>query len=928
MKNKFIAVRGAQVHNLKNIDVDIPRNKFTVITGLSGSGKSSLAFNTIYAEGQRRFVESLSSYARQFLERLEKPNVESIDGIPPAVAIQQNSPSKNARSTVGTSTEIYDYLRLIWGRIGKTYCKTTGNLVRKDTPQSVADELMSWDEDEKIYVLFRLPDNAENVNREIVNHRNNGYFRIMLKSNKEILDTSEDSQDELPISLKPSDFFFVADRLKIGKDKEFLSRLTESLEHSFMNGHGRIEIYRLRDEKFFKFNNKYEDSESGREYVEPEPRLFSFNNPFGACPKCQGFGRSVGIDEDLIIPNRSLAIKQGAIHPFNSERFGKNLDILLDLGESGLIRTNVPFADLNQIELDIIWQGAYPYQGINPFFEDLEQNTHSVQNRVFLSKYRTFTKCSECGGSRLRTSARQVFVHGKNIPDIVKMPLDKLYEWLSNVKFTEYEMGIISQVLEEVLWRLSLLIDIGLTYLNLDRISHTLSGGESQRISLSSALGSSLVGTLYVLDEPSIGLHPRDTDRLIKILHRLRNIGNTIIVVEHDPDIMISADHIIDMGPLAGSNGGEVIYAGDFEGIYKSKKSLTGQYLSKKKNIEIRTKKKVDLSKAITITGVRHNNLKVDSVDFPIGIITVVTGVSGSGKSSLVSDVFYPALQQELGYSNNDVIRYDQLHNLNLIDEVEMVDQSSIGKSSRSTPVTYTKAFDGIRELFANTQIGKQLNLTPGYFSFNVPGGRCEKCEGEGYITVDMQFLSDVSLLCEDCNGTRYKREARQVKYNGKSIVDVLDMTIEEAAEFFKENKKISNKMNLLNEVGLGYLKLGQPSTMLSGGEAQRIKLANHLDSNTDKKKLFVFDEPTTGLHLEDISKLLNCFNRLVHDGHTVIIIEHNLHIMYNADYIIDLGPDAGDKGGLIVDSGTPEEIAKRKKSFTGIALDDFIKKL
>lgn len=928
MKNKFIAVRGAQVHNLKNIDVDIPRNKFTVITGLSGSGKSSLAFNTIYAEGQRRFVESLSSYARQFLERLEKPNVESIDGIPPAVAIQQNSPSKNARSTVGTSTEIYDYLRLIWGRIGKTYCKTTGNLVRKDTPQSVADELMSWDEDEKIYVLFRLPDNAENVNREIVNHRNNGYFRIMLKSNKEILDTSEDSQDELPISLKPSDFFFVADRLKIGKDKEFLSRLTESLEHSFMNGHGRIEIYRLRDEKFFKFSNKYEDSESGREYVEPEPRLFSFNNPFGACPKCQGFGRSVGIDEDLIIPNRSLAIKQGAIHPFNSERFGKNLDILLDLGESGLIRTNVPFADLNQIELDIIWQGAYPYQGINPFFEDLEQNTHSVQNRVFLSKYRTFTKCSECGGSRLRTSARQVFVHGKNIPDIVKMPLDKLYEWLSNVKFTEYEMGIISQVLEEVLWRLSLLIDIGLTYLNLDRISHTLSGGESQRISLSSALGSSLVGTLYVLDEPSIGLHPRDTDRLIKILHRLRNIGNTIIVVEHDPDIMISADHIIDMGPLAGSNGGEVIYAGDFEGIYKSKKSLTGQYLSKKKNIETRTKKKVDLSKAITITGVRHNNLKVDSVDFPTGIITVVTGVSGSGKSSLVSDVFYPALQQELGYSNNDVIRYDKLLNLNLIDEVEMVDQSSIGKSSRSTPVTYTKAFDGIRELFANTQIGKQLNLTPGYFSFNVPGGRCEKCEGEGYITVDMQFLSDVSLLCEDCNGTRYKREARQVKYNGKSIVDVLDMTIEEAAEFFKENKKISNKMKLLNEVGLGYLKLGQPSTMLSGGEAQRIKLANHLDSNTDKKKLFVFDEPTTGLHLEDISKLLNCFNRLVHDGHTVIIIEHNLHIMYNADYIIDLGPDAGDKGGLIVDSGTPEEIAKRKKSFTGIALDDFIKKL
>jgi excinuclease ABC subunit A len=928
MKNKVIAVRGAQVHNLKNIDVDIPRNKLTVVTGLSGSGKSSLAFNTIYAEGQRRFVESLSSYARQFLERLEKPNVESIDGIPPAVAIQQNSPSKNARSTVGTSTEIYDYLRLIWGRIGKTYCKISGKQVRKDTPQSVADEIAKWDEGEKFYVLFKLPDNVENVNREIVNHRNNGYFRIMLKNEKDILDTSEDSSDEVPLSLKPSDFFFLADRLKVVKNKEFISRLTETLEHSFMNGHGRIEIYRLNDEKFFKFSNKYEDSESGREYVEPEPRLFSFNNPFGACPKCQGFGRSVGIDEDLVVPNRSLSIKKGAIHPFNSDRFGKNLETLIELGKAGLIRCDIPFADLSEDELSIVWNGVYPYQGIFPFFKDIEEYSHSVQNRVFLSKYKTFTKCPECNGSRLRTSARQVFVHGKNIPEIVKMPLDKLYDWLSNVKFTEYELGIISQVLEEVLWRLSLLIDIGLTYLNLDRISHTLSGGESQRISLSSALGSSLVGTLYVLDEPSIGLHPRDSDRLIKILHRLRNIGNTIIVVEHDPDIMISADYIIDMGPLAGSKGGEVVYQGDFEGIYKSDKSLTGLYLSKKKNIPTRNKVKVDLKKAITISGVRHNNLKIDSVDIPTGVITVVTGVSGSGKSSLISDIFYPAMQQELGFNNNEIIRYDKLKNADLVAEVEMVDQSSIGKSSRSTPVTYTKTFDGIRELFANTQLGKQLNLTPGYFSFNVPGGRCEKCEGEGYVTVDMQFLSDVSLVCEDCNGTRYKREARQVTYNGKSIVDVLDMTIEEATEFFKDSKKIFNKMNILNEVGLGYLKLGQPSTMLSGGEAQRIKLANHLDNNSDKKKLFIFDEPTTGLHLEDISKLLNCFNRLVSDGHTVIIIEHNLHIMYNADYIIDLGPDAGDKGGLIVDSGTPEEIAERKKSFTGIALDDFIKKL
>lgn len=926
MKNKVIAVRGAQVHNLKNVDVDIPRNRLTVVTGLSGSGKSSLAFNTIYAEGQRRFVESLSSYARQFLERLEKPNVESIDGIPPAVAIQQNSPSKNARSTVGTSTEIYDYLRLIWGRIGKTYCKTSGNLVKKDTPQSVANELMEWAEDEKLYVLFKLSEQVDNVNREIVNHRNNGYFRIFLKDEKVLLDTSENSEDDLPIDLTHDDFYFLADRLKITKDKEFNSRLTETLEHSFMNGHGRIAIFRLSDEKFFKYSNKYEDSESGREYVEPEPRLFSFNNPFGACPRCQGFGRSVGIDEDLIIPNKSLSINQGAISAFKSSNHSIYINQLNELKDSGRMRTNVPIADLNEDELDILWNGTFGYIGLKPFFEEYEENSHTIQNRIFLSKFRSYTKCTECDGSRLRMSARQVFVHGKTIPDVVKMPLDKLYEWLKQVQFTEYEMGIITQVLEEVTWRLSLLIDIGLTYINLDRISHTLSGGESQRISLSSALGSSLVGTLYVLDEPSIGLHPRDTDRLIGILERLRNIGNTIIVVEHDPDIMSHSDYIIDMGPKAGSNGGEVVYAGDYAGILKSKKSLTGLYLSKKKSIENRKKLIVDKDSFITLTGVRHNNLKVDKVDIPTGVITVVTGVSGSGKSSLITDVLYPALQHELGYSTNEVIRYEKLINAYLIEEVEMVDQSSIGKSSRSTPVTYTKAFDGIRELFANTQIGKQLTLTPGYFSFNVPGGRCEKCEGEGYITVDMQFLSDVSLLCEDCNGTRYKREARMVTYNGKSIVDVLDMTIEDAMEFFKDVNKIYKKMKILNDVGLGYLKLGQPSNMLSGGEAQRIKLANHLDTNNDKLKLFIFDEPTTGLHLEDISKLLTCFNRLVEKCHTVVIIEHNMHIMSNADHIIDLGPDAGDKGGLIVDTGTPDEIAERMLSFTGVALNEFYK--
>ena len=923
MSNKYISVKGAEVHNLKNINVDIPRNKITVVTGLSGSGKSSLAFNTIYAEGQRRFVESLSSYARQFLERLEKPNVESIDGLPPAVAIQQNSPSKNARSTVGTTTEIYDYLRLIWGRIGKTYCKVSGNLVKKDSPQSVVKELQNWGEDEKIYILFKSNENAENVNREIVTLRNNGYFRILLKDSLTILDTTE---DELPLNLKRDDFYFLADRLKISNDKDSISRLTDSLEHSFTNGNGRIEILRLKNNKFYKFSNKFEDADSGIEYIEPEPRLFSFNNPFGACPKCQGFGRSIGYDENLIIPNKSLSISEGAIAPFQTDgnkHFQKDLILNTELYN---IRINVPYFELNENELYSLWNGVFDFIGIKAFFNEIESENYKVQNRVFLSKYRAFTKCDECDGSRLRNSARQVFVYGKNLPEIVNMPLIDLYNWLKSIEFNEYEKGIINQILDEALYRLQLLIEIGLEYLTLDRMAHTLSGGEFQRINLSSALGSSLVGTLYVLDEPSIGLHPRDSDRLVSILKRLRNIGNTIIVVEHDPDIILESDYIVDIGPKAGSEGGQIVYSGLTKDITKDQSSLTGKYLSGKKKIDVKKDFKQS-NIAISLTNVRHNNLKIDKIDFPLDVMTVVTGVSGSGKSSLINDVLFPALKQSKGQSVNEVGIFGSLSNVELISEVEMVDQSSIGRSTRSTPITYTKAFDHIRELFAHTQYGKQLGLTAGYFSFNVPGGRCEKCEGEGTITVDMQFLSDVSLVCEDCNGTRYKREARLIKYKDKSIVDVLNMTIDEALEFFSDNKKISSKLEILSNVGLGYLKLGQPSTMLSGGEAQRIKLANHLENSSISKKLFIFDEPTTGLHLEDISKLLKCLNSLVENGHSVIIIEHNLNIIANADYIIDLGPEAGNKGGLIVDCGNPFEIAKRKLGFTGEALSDFYKK-
>lgn len=922
MNKKYISVKGAEVHNLKKVSVDIPRNQFTVISGLSGSGKSSLAFNTIYAEGQRRFVESLSSYARQFLERLEKPNVESIEGLPPAVAIQQNTPSKNARSTVGTTTEIYDYLRLIWGRIGKTYCKFSGNLVKKDSPQSVAIEISKWKKDEKFYILFKINDPNKNINREIITLRNNGYSRILLNESYELLDTSE---DEIPLNLSKDDFYFLADRLKVNDDTEFISRLTDSLEHAFMNGHGRVEIFRLSDIKFFKFSNIYEDSETGREYVEPEPRLFSFNNPFGACPKCQGFGRSIGYDENLIIPNKNLTIFEGAIVPFNYDSNKNIFDSLISYSKFNNLRIDIPYNKLSKSELKLLWDGDNHFIGIKPFFASLEANSYKVQNRVFLSKFRAYTKCDECEGSRLRTSARQVFVHEKNIPQIINMPLEDLYNWLNSIQFTEFEQGIIGQILEETLFRLSLLIEIGLGYLTLDRMTHTLSGGEFQRINLSAALGSSLVGTLYVLDEPSIGLHSRDTEKLLKILKRLRNIGNTIIVVEHDPDIITESDFLIDIGPKAGNQGGEIVYSGETKKVHKNKNSLTGNYLSGKKKIEIKTEFLNSHSKLI-LNNIFHNNLKIEKVEIPLGIMLVVTGVSGSGKSSLINDVLYPTLKQKLDL-NNDSLLPNNISNWELIDEVEMVDQSSIGRSTRSTPVTYTKAFDYIRELFSNTQYGKQLGLTPGYFSFNVPGGRCEKCEGEGFINVDMQFLSDVSLVCEDCNGSRYKREARLVKYNNKSIVDVLDMTIDEALDFFAENTKISNKLQTLSNVGLGYLKLGQPSTMLSGGEAQRIKLANHLEDSSVKNKLFIFDEPTTGLHLEDISKLLKCFKDLVEKGHSVLIIEHNLYVIANADYIIDLGPDAGEKGGLIVDQGTPIQIAKNNSGFTSTSLIEFYKK-
>ena len=920
---KYISLRGARVHNLQNIDVDIPRNKITVVTGVSGSGKSSLAFDTIYAEGQRRFVESLSSYARQFLEQMQKPDLDKIEGLPPAIAIEQNPPHKNPRSTVGTTTEIYDYFRLVFGRIGRTICVESGKEVKKNSPTDATDEIFSKEEGTKIYILFQISDTEENeIQKKIDTFRENGYFRVILKNSTEIIDLENNS---LPSGIKADEFYFLADRLVIKQDDDTKSRLFDSLEHAFSFGEGRVTILDLSKKTFHNFSSIYECSVSGRTYIEPEPKLFSFNNAFGACSKCQGFGRSVGIDEKLVIPNRALSLERGCVAAFMGVQHGTHQQDMIEAALQNNIRIDIPYAELNDEEISFVWNGKGDFIGIHNFFQELEDKNYKVQNRVMLARYRAYTKCSSCGGARLRTSARQVFVHGTNIPKILKTPIEELAEWFKNIEFTNHEMEIIKQIREEILWRLNLLLDIGLGYLTLDRLTHSLSGGEFQRINLSTALGQSLVGTLYVLDEPSTGMHPRDTARLMKILNKLRNIGNTILLVEHDPEIMASADNIIDIGPKAGKYGGNLIHSGNYKSLLENKNSLTGKYLRGEMRIEIPKKTRKITGKNITIKFARENNLLIDKIDFPIGVMTAVTGVSGSGKSTLVHDILYAGIKKFFGGFSGEIGKHERIDGFEEFDDIEMVDQSSIGKSSRSTPVTYNKAFDIIREEFARTQHSKQLGIKAGYFSFNVSGGRCEVCEGEGLTTIDMQFLPDVKLECESCGGTRYKREARSILLNDKSIVDVLNMTISEALDFFSYNKRIRNKLQILSDVGLGYLHLGQPSTMLSGGEAQRIKLAVHLEASQKNKKIFIFDEPTTGLHLDDISKLIFCFNRLVNYGHTVIIIEHNLHVIASCDWVIDLGPDAGDDGGKVVAQGTPKQIAK-ENTHTSLALRKFYK--
>jgi len=917
---KYIEIKNARTHNLKNVSAAIPRNKLTVITGVSGSGKSSLAFDTLYAEGQRRFVESLSAYARQFLERISKPDVDSISGLPPAIAIGQNPPARNPRSTVGTTTEIYDYIRLLYARIGVSICHGCGKTISKDSPQSIVDSIFEMDEGSRIYILF-APNNLLKVDEELEKAKKLGFNRVIDINTSEMIDIHEQEPKWERFS---NNLYFVVDRLVLRKDEETRSRLIDSVETAFNTGQGRCAVLNDTTKSLRKFSNIYECADCGFVYEEPEPRLFSFNNPKGACPHCQGFGRTMGIDEDLVVPNKSLSIGKDAIYPLKSPSFIKFRQELFDACRRNEIDLSKPYNELTEKELKVIWDGDALYGGVNGFFKMLEENNYKVQYRIILSKYRGFTRCKHCGGARLRTSARQVFVGGKNIPEIIQLPLEKLLDFFQKLELTDYQKQVSEQILQEIVKRLQLLVDIGLGYLTLSRLTHTLSGGESQRINLATALGSALVGTLYVLDEPSQGLHPRDTDRLVNILFKLRNIGNTIVVVEHDPDIIRKADYIIDIGPRAGSFGGEIVFSGTYDEMIKSENSLTALYLSGKVKIPLPQQRRKISNGGITFFNVKHNNLDIEKITFPLNAFVVVTGVSGSGKSSLVYNVLYAGLKKQSGLPSSEVGQFSKVAGSEKIKFVEMVDQSNIGISTRSTPATYTKVFDTIREVFAQTQAARQLGLRPGYFSFNVPGGRCDVCEGEGYVTVDMQFLPDVRLVCEACGGTRYKKEARNIYYNGKNIVDVLNMTVDEAAVFFYDHPKIVNKLGILQKVGLGYLKLGQSSSMLSGGESQRIKLATHLDSSVEGHTLFIFDEPTTGLHLDDISKLLTAMQELVEQGHSVVVIEHNLHIIAAADWIIDLGPEAGELGGRIVAEGPPERIAKAKNSHTGEYLRKF----
>jgi excinuclease ABC subunit A len=921
MKNeKKIVIKGAKEHNLKNVSLEIPRNKLIVFTGVSGSGKSSLVFDTIYAEGQRRYVESLSSYARQFLERINKPDVELITGISPAVAIEQKSYTRNPRSTVGTTTEIYDYLRLLFARIGKTYCFICGNQVVKDSVKTVSEWLEAQDENSRYFLGFPLHIHENRtVKEEIEFLRKRGFYRFYIKN------TFFDFSEEITLEedCKSCDIVVIVDRFKIKKGK-VREQLADSIETVFKEGEGRLIVVNVNNNTSKKFNTFYECCDI--RYEEPEPRFFSFNNPFGACPVCEGFGNINGYDPNLIIPNPNLSLSEGAVAPFRTPKFVDRKNDLLHFAIKKNISINTPFKDLPEEHVNLIFNGADDYPGINGFFKLMEKHSYKLHVAILLNKYKGLTTCNACKGSRLRRESLQVKINNHSIYDIVRLPIEKSYDFFKSLTLTDFELSIADRILKEIIKRLKFLNDVGLSYLTLDRLSSTLSGGESQRINLATSLGSALMGTLYVLDEPSIGLHPRDNEKLINIIKSLKNLGNTVIVVEHEPAIMKEADLIVDMGPKAGELGGEIIHIGDYKSLLENDNSLTGKYLSNKLSIEIPSYNARPYSSTLEIIGAYENNLKNINVSIPLNQFVVVTGVSGSGKSTLVHDVIYKGLQRIFGLNPDKVGKFKDIMGYNVLRGVQIVDQTPIGKSPRSNPISYVKGFDEIRELFAQTPLARARFYSPGNFSFNIPGGRCETCSGEGYIKVEMQFLADIYLECDDCKGTRYKKDIREVTFNNKNIVDVLNMTVDEALDFFANHPKIKKYLEPLRDVGLGYIKLGQPSNTLSGGEAQRVKLASFLNNvNIQNHQLFIFDEPTTGLHFDDIKKLLAAFKKLLEKGQSIIIIEHNLDVIKCAEHIIDMGYEGGEKGGEVIFTGTVDELIKHPYSYTGKYLKEYL---
>lgn len=926
-KTKDIIIKGARVHNLKNINVTIPRNQLTVVTGVSGSGKSSLVFDTLYAEGQRRYVESLSAYARQFLGKMNKPEVDYIHGISPAIAIEQKVNTRNPRSTVATTTEIYDYLKLLFARAGTTFSPKSGKPVKRDTVESVVDELMALPEGTRVLLLTAIKSTEKELRKKLEIFLQNGFFRILVN------ETAINIEDFLTSTDKNTkNIFLLIDRFAIQPgDEDSRNRMADSLQTAFYEGHGECLVHILKESGGFterEYNNRFELD--GISFEEPSVNFFSFNNPYGACKTCEGFGSVIGIDEDLVVPDKSLSIYADAVVAWKGEKMSEWKDYFIKVASKIKFPIHKPYCDLTAEQRSFLWHGGNGWEGIDGFFKELERQTYKIQYRVMLARYRGKTTCPDCKGTRLRKDANFVrladagkkakdYLAYPSLSEIVLMSIDEAANYFTNLQLQPHQQKIADRILKEINSRLLFLQHVGLGYLSLNRLSNSLSGGESQRINLATSLGSSLVGSLYILDEPSIGLHSRDTEKLIQVLQTLRNLGNTVVVVEHDEDMMHTADHIIDIGPMAGIHGGQLVAEGNMAAIKKNKNSLTGKYLAETESITIPAKRR-KWSDYIEVCGARHHNLKGINIKFPLHCLIAVTGVSGSGKTTLVKGILHPAMQKHLGnYTGEKTGAFDKLGgNLKSVKQVELVDQNPIGKSSRSNPITYIKAYDAIRDLFSSQPMAKSRGYKPQHFSFNVDGGRCETCMGEGEVTIEMQFMADIHLPCEECKGSRFKEEILDITYKGKNISDVLKMTIDESLEYFSEEASIINKIKPLADVGLGYVQLGQSSNTLSGGEAQRVKLASFLGKGKNQEHvLFIFDEPTTGLHFHDINKLLTSFNALIHQGHSIIVIEHNMDVIKCADWVIDLGPEAGKNGGELVFEGTPEEMVKKPMGHT-----------